>query len=87
MTEAQCPECGAWCEVTRELWWVPDGEGGLTLAWGPLWWRVAAACPCCDAVSMVESECDFRDVPGPSSTKDYGAWIGQPYKEQRGAAS
>lgn len=65
MTEAQCPECGGWAEVITEPWLVPDGEGGAVVVRGPWWWRKSAECPCCGAVVMVESECDFRDAHGP----------------------
>jgi endogenous inhibitor of DNA gyrase (YacG/DUF329 family) len=77
--EAKCPECGEWGRVAPTGPYVvpvdagPIGDVVTGLSHGPWWWAGAdgnastgpAGCPKCDAIVMVESECDFRKVATP----------------------
>ena len=49
--EARCPDCGGWFDV--------EFDGSIPP--GGFWWKDSGACPGCDAIVCVESECDFRD--------------------------
>lgn len=67
--EAGCPYCGEWSEVICENYVAPFVEEDLNgndvvspihiWSW---WWKDSAACPKCNAVVLVESECEFRKV-------------------------
>lgn len=54
--EAKCPDCGRWSPVAYVYLDDSDPIGGF-------WWAGEhAGCPCCGALALVESECDFRDA-------------------------
>ena len=50
--EAKCPYCGEWSEVE---WFAELPPGGF-------WWKESGCCPKCEAIVLVESECEFRRV-------------------------
>jgi predicted nucleic-acid-binding Zn-ribbon protein len=56
--EAQCPKCHEWSPV---YWFSALPPGGY-------WWKTAG-CPKCGHVSLVETECEFRDA-APTAAKE-----------------
>lgn len=55
--QARCPHCEQWSDIEWDSALPPGG-------W---WWKGSADCPKCGYMALVESECEFRTVPRPSS--------------------
>ena len=67
--EGQCPNCEGWFEVVWEGYVAPfveiDENGKEKVSpvhVGGYWWKDSSGCPGCDAIVLVESECNFRKV-------------------------
>jgi len=58
-TEAKCPACNEWSPVE---WFEVLPPGG--------YWFKTPGCPKCGHVSLVETECEFREVEDKNEGKE-----------------